>query len=298
MTNIINKTEPLYRAYPYLPKRIVTVLGLFGMKYPGLASDVTEIRLRLGGALSLSVSGKNVTPDETGSLAGGHTVCTSADIDETADLLCGSSFHSHKAELESGYVSSGGAVRAGISTYGLPDGSVWGIDGVCIRIPRDFPGCSLPLLGLTGVRPMLICSPPGVGKTTLLRDIAYQLSDRYGLRTVVCDPKYELLPDKRPLLCDYICGKEKASAIECATRCLSPQAIICDELGGDAEARAVLTAQSGGVPLIATAHADRMESMLRRPNLKLLYDSGVFEKYVFLHRDGTAFSFDIKDGAA
>ena len=95
---------------------------------------------------------------------------------------------------------------------------------------------------------MLICSPPGVGKTTLLRDIAYQLSDKYGLRTVVCDPKYELLPEKKPLLCDYICGKDKAAAIECATRCLSPQAIICDELGGEAEARAVLTAQSGGVP--------------------------------------------------
>lgn len=296
MINIDNETEPLYRAYPYLPKRIVTVLGLFSIKNPELASDVTEIRLRLGGALSLSVSDKNLTPDETGALGRGRTVCTAADIDETADLLCGSSFHSHKAELESGYVSSGKTVRAGLSTYGLPDGSVWGIDGVCIRIPRDFPGCSLPLLALTGVRSMLICSPPGVGKTTLLRDIAYQFSDSYGLRTVVCDPKYELLPDKRPLLCDYICGKDKAAAIECATRCLSPQAIICDELGGDAEARAVLTAQSGGVPLIATAHADCTESMLRRPNLRLLYDNGVFEKYVFLTRSGKEFSFDIKDG--
>ena len=297
MTNIENKTVPIYKAYPYLPPRIVTVLGLFCLKNPELAENVTEIRLRLGGALSLSVSEKNVIPDETGGVSGGCTVCTSADIDAAADLLCGCSYHSHKAELESGYVSSGGTVRAGVSTYGLPDGSVWGIDGICIRIPRDFSGCSLPLLRRTGVCSMLICSPPGVGKTTLLRDIAYQLSSVYGLRTVVCDPKYELLPEKKPLLCDYICGKDKAAAIECATRCMSPQVIICDELGADAEARSVLTAQSGGVPLIATAHADCMESMLRRPNLRLLYDNGVFEKYVFLRRTGTEFFFDTEDGS-
>lgn len=297
MTTIKNESPPLYKAYPFLPRRIITVLELFRMKNPDLASDVTEIRLRLGGALSLSVSDENVTPDETGNITGGYTVCTAEDTDEAADLLCGSSYHSHKAELESGYISSGGAVRAGVSTYGQPDGSVWGVDGICIRIPRDFPGCSLPLLEQTGVCPMLICSPPGVGKTTLLRDIAYQLSDKYGLRTVVCDPKYELLPEKKPRLCDYICGKEKAAAIECATRCMSPQVIICDEIGGEAEARAILTAQSGGVPLIATAHANCMTSMMRRPNLRLLYDNGVFEKYVFLRRNGTEFSFEAEGGA-
>ena len=48
MTNIKNDASPLYKAYPYLPKRIVTVLGLFCMKNPELASGVTEIRLRLG----------------------------------------------------------------------------------------------------------------------------------------------------------------------------------------------------------------------------------------------------------
>lgn len=296
MTDIKNASPPINKAYPFLPQRIAAVIGLFCLKNPELAENVTEIRLRRGGALSLSVSDENITPDETGCLNGGYTVCSAEDIDGTADLLCGSSFHSHKAELESGYISSGGALRAGVSTYGLPDGSVWGVDGVCIRIPRDFPGCSLPLLEQTGVRSMLICSPPGVGKTTLLRDIAYQLSDKYRLRTVVCDPKYELLPEKKPRLCDYICGKEKGSAIECATRCMSPQVIICDELGGEPEARAILAAQSGGVPLFATAHADCAASMLKRPNLKLLYDNGVFEKYVFLRRTGTEFFFEIADG--
>ena len=296
MTDIKNTTSVIREALPYLPARICSILNLFCMKYPRLSADVTEIRLRYNGALSVSVSDKNVIFDETGSMSDKPYICTKADLDDCASLLCRSSFHSHKDELERGYISLTGRLRAGISTYGVQGGSVYGIDGICIRIPRDVRGCSAKLLKQTGVISMLICSPPGVGKTTLLRDSAYQLSDVYGKRVVVCDTKYELLPDKKPLFADYICGKDKAAAVECAVRNMSAQAVLCDEIGDYEEARALLSAQSGGVVLICTAHADSIKSLLSRPNLKLLYDGGIFEKYVFLKRNGTEFSFEITDG--
>lgn len=297
MTNITNQCPPLYEAYPYLPSNISNIINLFCMKYPRLAQGVTEIRLRLGGALSLSVSDKNVTFDITGNVTGKPYICTKDDIDGCAALLCGSSFHSHKDELELGYISSSGRVRAGVSTYGTYGGAVWGVDGLCIRIPRDVCGCSSDLLDRTGVRSMLICSAPGVGKTTLLRDMAERLCSVYGKRIVVCDTKYELLPKKKPLFADYICGKDKAAAIECAVRNMSAQVVLCDELGGPDETKAILSAQSGGVTLICTAHADCTESLLCRPSLKLLYDSAVFEKYVFLKRGISGFEFDIRDAA-
>lgn len=295
MTNIKNSSPPVYEAYPFLPKNITSIISLFCIKYPQLAMSVTEIRLRLGGALSLSVSDKNVTFDHTGNVSGKPYICTKEDIDSAAALLCGSSFHSHKDEIEQGYISSSGQVRAGVSTYGTFGGAVWGIDGLCIRIPRDVDGCSAALLDKTGICSMLICSAPGVGKTTLLRDIAKRLCGVYGKRIVVCDTKYELLPKKKPLFADYICGKEKAAAIECAVRNMSAQVVLCDELGGPDETKAILSAQSGGVTLICTAHADGMTSLLRRPNLKLLYDAAVFEKYVFLKRSASGFDFDITE---
>ena len=298
MTSIKNNAAPVYMAFPYLPASISAMLNLFCIKYPQLCQNVTEIRLRLGGALSVSVSDKNVTFDQTGSISGRPYICTKEDVDACASLLCGSSFHSHRDELERGYISSSGQLRAGVSTYGVFGGAVWGVDGICIRIPRDVEGCSKGLLDVTGVRPMLICSAPGVGKTTLLRDIASRLCSVYGLRIVVCDTKYELLPKKKPLFADYICGKDKAAAIECAVRNLSAQAVLCDELGGPDETRAILSAQSAGAHLICTAHADGMETLLRRPNLKLLYDAGVFERYVFLRRENGVFSFDVKEGAS
>lgn len=295
MTKINNDKPALCRAYPYLPDGITAALGMFCVKNPETASKVTEIRLRLGAALSVSAAEKNVTFDRTGNVSGKPYICTKEDIEACADLLCGNSFHSHEDELRLGYISSSGAVRAGVSTYGTLGGAVWGIDGICIRIPRRVPGCSLPLFETAGICSMLICSPPGEGKTTLLRDAAEQLCEKYGLRITVCDTKYELLPEKKPLFADYICGKEKAEAIECAVRYLSAQAILCDELGGADETRAILSARSGGVTFIATAHADCMESVFSRPNLRLLCDARVFDKYVFLRRRGGAFEFDIKD---
>ncbi|MBO4869679.1 MAG: hypothetical protein J5585_08210 [Clostridia bacterium] len=295
MINVKNDVTPVCAAFPYLPENVFRIIGLFCMKEPAAAAGATEIRLRRGGALSVSVDGKNVTFDAAGNVSGRPYICTDEDIDRCADLLCGGSYHSHEKELSLGYISCG-TVRAGVSTYGTYGGAVWGVDGICIRIPRDVEGCSLPLFESVGVRSMLICSPPGVGKTTLLRDAAYQLSDRYGLRTVVCDPKYELLPRRRPRLADYICGKDKADAIECAVRYMSAQVILCDELGGEGEVRAVLSAQSGGVVLIATAHADGMNSLLSRPNLRTVYESNVFEKYVFIKRCGAGFVFDACGG--
>lgn len=295
MTIVKNTSPPVYEAFAYIPANIASVISLFCIKYPRLAESVTEIRLRLGGALSLSVSDKNITFDETGSVTGKPYICTKEDIDGAVALLCGTSFHSHKDELEQGYISSSGQIRAGVSTYGTFGGAVWGVDGICIRIPREIDGCSALLLEKTGICSMLICSAPGVGKTTLLRDIARRLCSVYGKRIVVCDTKYELLPKKKPLFADYICGRDKALSIEIAVRNLSAQVILCDELGGADETKAILSAQSGGVALICTAHADGMGSLLSRPNLKLLYDAAVFEKYVFLKRTNAGFEFDITE---
>ena len=151
MTDIKNDRLPVFEAYPYLPKRISGILNLFCMKYPRLASEVTEIRLRLNGALSVSAADKNVVFDETGNLSGPPYICTKEDLDGCAALLCRTSFHSHRDELERGYISSSGRVRAGVSTYGVLGGPVYGIDGICIRIPREIRGCSVKLLEETGV---------------------------------------------------------------------------------------------------------------------------------------------------
>ena len=77
-------------------------------------------------------------------------------------------------------------------------------------------------------------------------------------------------------LVDVLRGYPRAKGIEIATRTLSPEVIFCDEIGSAEEAKAILSAQNSGVPLIATAHADSRETLFRRPNIRILYENEIF----------------------
>ena len=85
----------------------------------------------------------------------------------------------------------------------------------------------------------------------------------------------------------------------CITGCLLVElikrkikVIFCDEIGSAEEARAILGAQNSGVPLIATAHAESREALLRRPNIRMLYENSIFRYYIGLRRKPGARSFD------
>ena len=101
-------------------------------------------------------------------------------------------------------------------------------------------------------------------------------------------------------LVDVLHGYPRAKGIEIATRTLSPEVIFCDEIGSAEEARAILGAQNSGVPLIATAHAESREALLRRPSIRLLYENHIFRYYIGLRRKpgARAFDFDVFDTAA
>ena len=79
-----------------------------------------------------------------------------------------------------------------------------------------------------------------------------------------------------------------------AVRSLSAQVILCDEIGGE-EAPELLDAVNGGVPVIATAHGNRAEDLLRRPGMAALHRAGVFGAYVGLSRQsgGDGFRYHI-----
>ena len=106
------------------------------------------------------------------------------------------------------------------------------------------------------------------------------------MRTVVVDTREELgfTLDGKSLLLDVLIGYPRQIGIEIAVRSLGAQLIVCDEIGGPHDARAILSAANCGVPLIATAHASTAEELLRRPSIKLLHNAGVFGSYVGLAR--------------
>ena len=89
-------------------------------------------------------------------------------------------------------------------------------------------------------------------------------------------------------LIDRYDGYSKADGIAQATRVLSPELIVCDEIGGEEEVRAILETQNTGVPLLASAHAPSYEALLRRPHIRELIENAVFSECVGVCRDDSA----------
>ena len=205
---------------------------------------------------------------------------SAGDLEELFYHICGYSVFSHQEELRQGFVSVGGACRAGVcGTAVIEEGKgMRDISSLVFRIPRDAPGCGDRLFqaGVCPEEGLLIAGEPSSGKTTLLRDIARSLSmGRFGpcRRVAVLDERGELGGFDLGPCADLLAGFPKSRAFHMALRTLSPEVIVCDELAPE-DLEAVCSALFAGVGMIATIHgAGRARE---RPLCRELLATGAF----------------------
>ena len=266
-----------------------------------------EIRLRVGRPVTVCCPRGIYFLRAGGGLAclnGRDCVCAGKeDLEESFRILCGNSVYSHEAEIRNGYITLRGGHRAGIcGTSVFQNGSVSGIRDVSsinIRVAREVPGCADLLLSRLKGMPkggLLLAGPPSSGKTTMLRDIARQLA--CGTRKNICkvaivDERGEIAGTYRGvpqndigLCCDVLDGCPKAEGILTAIRTLSPQVIVCDEIGSEDEVRAVEQSLNAGVCVIASIHAGSLEELKRRKQAVSLLETGAFAVAVMLCGSG------------
>ena len=283
-------------ALQYLPPRALRAAQVIPQE---MRKNVCEIRLRSGLPISFTTYKSNVFVSEEG------RICTldnalrlsSCELEECVGRLCRGSVYRYADSLKKGCIVTPEGLRAGICGQALYDDGkmelVEDYTAVNIRIPHYFFGCDAPFMRYVrqkGLCSALIFSPPGVGKTTLIRHLAISLSHSF----VICvvDERGEILPQgmtEECGMCDVVRGYPKHIGMDIAVRTLSPQVIICDEIGMQDDIPAILSVQNSGVHLIATAHAHSLEAARRKPNIKLLCDTGVFEKFVRLEKADSGF---------
>lgn len=288
------KTEsPIYSIYgaiPYLPRRLGGILRLFCAHGENDLEKITEIHIRAGGAFSISFRFCEIYLNIHGQTTKYPVICTQEEVDECVERLCDSSYHSHEDEIKNGYISLKNGMRAGVAPTFSSSGEVYSVNSVNIRLPREIHGVSDALYAVTQGASTLIFSPPGVGKTTVLKDMIRNFSNK-GVRCAVIDTRGELSNIRYPLA-DYFLNGDRAHSIECAVRTMCPQSIVCDEIGRG-EAQGIIDASNTGVNFTASCHGASVDEIMHRPFIKELCRACVFEYCARLVKNGLGVSFDI-----
>ena len=215
--------------------------------------DIREIRLRTErpAAVTLKNSIRYVTADGNFTYASENVPKVSQDdIRRTFEAVCQYSIHSFQKEIAEGFVTVKGGHRVGICGT-FSGGTVKNISSLNFRAAKEVIGCSDELFGKIfsgGLCNLLVAGAPGSGKTTILRDISRKLGKNY--RIALIDERGELaavwngVPQNDVgVNTDVFDGYDKPTGIMTAVRVMSPQVVICDEIGsGDSRVSAAQAA--------------------------------------------------------
>ena len=258
------------RALSYLPPRLARAVLTTAE-----GRIVSEIRLRAGGFCTLTADNMNIP---TG------LICLPREIEETVANLCGGSLYAEAGNIREGVITTDCGIRAGVCGRAVAEGgritAVRDITSVNLRIPRRFPGCADPLVPHARLgRSILLYSPPGRGKTTVLRELCVRLASRErGMRTAVIDTRCELsAAAEEAVTADFFRGYPRSAGMEAAVRCMSPELLICDELAGEEDCAAVRAVRASGVAAAVSVHASSEADLARNPAVKRLLDDGFFD---------------------
>ena len=264
---------------------------------------INEIRIRKENYLIIVIKNTSYFIDYNGDLYDYPTSCGVYVDSEAFDALflsfCNYSIYSNAENINNGFITLENGSRIGIAGTAVYEKgeilSVKDIVSMNIRISKEVKNCSegiLNFLYINSFPSIIIAGRPNSGKTTLLRDMARLLSSGFNnkySKIAIVDERNEICGKRGceksldiGINTDVLTSFSKAAGIEIATRTLSPDMIICDEVSTVNEVNSILYAFSSGISFALSVHIKSREDLLHKPIIKTLLSTREFSYIVLL----------------
>lgn len=279
-----------------LPPRMAQALTLRNIDF------LEEIRIKLNSPVLVYESEReSYLTDSDGNII----IPDKSDIDLIVENITKNSLYAYLDDIRKGFVTIEGGHRIGICGTAVYENNrlinIKNIAALNIRVAKEIKGVSDSLMSYIYydnlLKNTLIISPPQVGKTTLIRDISRNLSGYKNMKIALIDERDEIaagymgIPQndvgKRTFV---LSGYDKKTGFDHAIRSLSPNVIICDEIGTEEDLEIIKDALLRGVKIIATIHGKSTEDISLRNNF------AVFERIITLDKNYPNRIKNITDG--
>lgn len=258
----------------HFPVNLTETLLIMGTK------DMQEIRL---------CADKNAAVIKNGKLTDTGVYISGEILNKIVQSMCRGSMYAMQTSLVQGFLTLSGGHRVGVCGRCVSENGkvthLTDISAICIRVAKEVRGAANELMEYLECNGRLyntlIISPPGCGKTTVLRDIARQIGESH--KVCIADERSEIAACKGGIpsynVGKFTCvmdGVPKAEGILMMLRTMSPEVIITDETGSVAEENAIRSLINCGAKIITTAHgySDR--------NTDKYADRDIFERIIVL----------------